>query len=66
MNATNGHAESQAASVARLRRAADQYEKDGEPGPLGFNCWGWRTIAAELRRVAKEIEIEKNYLGEGI
>ena len=43
----------------RLRDKADQYEKDGEPGPLGYNCWGWRDIARHLREIAEEFEREE-------
>ncbi len=39
----------------RLRREADRYEKDGEPGELS-SCWGWRTIAEHLRKIANDIE----------
>ncbi len=42
----------------KLRQRADLYEKDGKPGELGYNAWGWRDIARELRRVADEIEEE--------
>ena len=43
--------------VAQMLRArADLYEKDGKPGELGYNFWGWRDFAAEMRRIAKEIE----------
>lgn len=38
-----------------IRAKADQYEKDGQPGILGYNQWGWRTIASVLREVADEI-----------
>jgi hypothetical protein len=44
------------AMVGRIRRAADRYEKDGEPGDLGF-VWGWRDIAGHLRREADRLEI---------
>lgn len=41
--------------VAALEKKADEYEKGGEPGPLGYNCWGWRDIARKLREVANDI-----------
>lgn len=42
-----------AAAVAdELRRRADLYEKGGQPGELGYNCWGWRDIARHLREAA--------------
>lgn len=46
--------------VARkLRATADLYQMpDGQPGERGYGCWGWRTIAEELRRVAAEVERE--------
>lgn len=34
---------------------ADKYEKDGEPGDLGYNFWGWRDMAKTLRKVADRI-----------
>lgn len=38
---------------AELNRRADLYQlPDGEPGPLGFNCWGWRDIAKNIREAA--------------
>jgi len=45
-------AEERAATFTALMAAADRYEKDGEPGELGYNCWGWRDIARALRREA--------------
>ena len=39
-------------TIKFLNDKADQYEKNGEPGPLGLNCWGWRQIAKELRETA--------------
>lgn len=42
--------------IAEILAKADLYEIDGEPGPLGYNCWGWRDIAKILRHVADEIE----------
>lgn len=39
----------------RLLRIADEYEKDGEVGPRGYNMWGWRDIARELRKIANEM-----------
>ena len=36
----------------RLLAEADRYEKDGQPGPLGFNGWGWRDIARAIRQAA--------------
>ena len=38
----------------RILAIVDQYEKDGAPGPLGYNCWGWRTIASDLRLAVKK------------
>ena len=38
----------------RILAIADQYEKDGEPGPFGYNCWGWRNIASSLRLAVKK------------
>ena len=35
-----------------LRKEAELYEKDGEPGPLGYNFWGWQQFAATLRKTA--------------
>lgn len=44
------------AEIAALRDGlfaeADRYEKDGQPGPLALNFWGWRDVAATLRRIA--------------
>lgn len=44
--------------VAMLRQRADMYESGGEPGPLGYNCWGWRSIAENIRGVADKVEKE--------
>jgi len=38
----------------RILAIADRYEKDGEPGPLGLGCWGWRDIASSLRLAVKK------------
>ena len=35
-----------------LENRADMYAKDGLPGMLGYNCPGWRDIAATLREEA--------------
>ncbi len=40
----------------RLREIANDYERDGKPGPKAYNVWGWREIARELRRVADEVD----------
>jgi hypothetical protein len=45
-------------SPGLLRVWANRYEKDGEPGDLGLNCWGWRTIAERLRDTATTLEGE--------
>jgi hypothetical protein len=45
--------------IQALEDVADKYEKDGEPGPFGLNCWGWRTIAQEIRRVARSEALTK-------
>jgi len=38
----------------RILAIADMYEKDGEPGPLRSDWWGWRTIASDLRLAVKK------------
>lgn len=43
----------------KLRAEADKYEKNGEPGPMGYNFWGWRVFAQTLRALANEIEREE-------
>lgn len=48
-------AEEREALARSLEASADQYEKDGEPGELGYNCWGWRDIARILRERAAAI-----------
>jgi hypothetical protein len=42
--------------LTELRDLADQYERDGQPGPLGYNCWGWREIADALRKAGRMSE----------
>lgn len=48
-------AEEREALSHRLNAKADQYAKDGEPGELGYNCWGWRDIERILREEAAAI-----------
>lgn len=42
------------AILRRIRTLAEAYEVDGQPGPRGYNCWGWSEIARELRKIADE------------
>lgn len=42
--------------VKMIHNKANLYEKDGEPGPLGYNIPGWKTIATVLRDLADEIQ----------
>ncbi len=39
--------------IGKLLKQADLYEKDGKPGPRGFNCPGWQEIARVFREAAK-------------
>jgi len=47
--------------VERLRKEADLYEAThNQPGPKGYNCWGWRDIAKTYRDFADTLEREFN------
>lgn len=49
------------AASEKLRTIARRYQQDdGEPGDLSGNCWGWRTIAENLRWAADQVEREAN------
>ncbi len=47
-----------------LRQRAEMYQQeDGSPGPLAPNCWGWQTIARELRALLPSPESSERHAG---
>ncbi len=41
--------------ATHLEALVNRYEINGEPGDLGGNCWGWRSIAQTYRDEAAAI-----------